>query len=323
MFKRKKDKNPDISSKEMVRIAYNLILGREPENDYVLDRQFNDYHELRDQLMNSDEFINIIEGRAESKKNNKIVGTMDVVDINLPDSKFLWCVSSDSTDPISENARQGKVTFDTKLFDLFPETGTFIDIGANIGAFSLSLAAKGWNGYSFEASSKNSFVLKSSIAINGFDVKVVGSAVLDKSGKINFFQHGPYGVVQNEAMSDVPYEEIDCICLDDWINSNKIEKVDLIKIDIEGSEVAALRGMKRFLDKYGYPPVYIEGNAYTLKLHGESISSMLSLTACMGYKAYEMQDGGLCSVDESKIPEYNCADFLLVKDTPPSFAKTI
>ena len=40
--------------------------------------------------------------------------------------------------------------------------------------------------------------------------------------------------------------------------------VDLIKMDIEGSEVAAVRGMKNLLSKPSAPPILYESNGHTL-----------------------------------------------------------
>ena len=38
---------------------------------------------------------------------------------------------------------------------------------------------------------------------------------------------------------------VESITIDDWVERNNIEKLDFIKIDIEGAEVRALNGAKR------------------------------------------------------------------------------
>jgi len=45
-----------LDNREVVRMAYRLILGREPENDNVLDFEFSDFQDLRQQFMSSEEF---------------------------------------------------------------------------------------------------------------------------------------------------------------------------------------------------------------------------------------------------------------------------
>ena len=73
-----------------------------------------------------------------------------------------------------------------------------MDLGANIGATSLSLAAHGWKGYAFEASARNASLLKKSAEINDFQIAVRQTAVYSKSGEIYFSQDGPWGLVQTE-----------------------------------------------------------------------------------------------------------------------------
>ena len=318
----------NLDRKDIVLMAYKLILGREPENDNALNRHFTDYQDLRQQFMNSEEFKQII-SEHKGSESNQIIGIIDIAEIysHNKNQRFLWCINNDATDLVSNNARKGNISIEPSLSCLFTTKGTFLDIGANIGAFCLSFAADGWNGYAFEASSKNAFALKSSIALNGFDIQVIESAVWEKTGKIYFMQQGPYGLVKNDLMLNAQYEEIDCITLDDWIVLNNdigIERIDFIKIDIEGSEVAALRGMRHFLESYGYPPIFIEGNAFTLCLQGETIYSMLSLANSMGYRVYEFSERGLHTVDEKRIPKSVVTDFLLIKnfDSSLSFSKS-
>jgi len=57
-----------ISNETMVTLAYNLILGREPENDSNLNRHFSNYQDLRREFMSSEEFKKICK---------KIIGNMD------------------------------------------------------------------------------------------------------------------------------------------------------------------------------------------------------------------------------------------------------
>lgn len=50
-----------MKDREIVRMAYRLILGREPESESVLDREFDDIYELRKDFMDSEEFLNLYE----------------------------------------------------------------------------------------------------------------------------------------------------------------------------------------------------------------------------------------------------------------------
>ena len=243
----------------------------------------------------------------------------DIQIINIKNEllSFFWVIFNTARDPISQGARCGSISIDHSLFGLFNVPGTFLDLGGNIGAFSLSFGAMGWNGYTFEASSKNADVLKKSIFLNNFDITLINKAVFDKTGYIYFGQLGPYGLIQNEMTSGIQWEEIPCICLDDWYNQEGApEKIDFIKIDIEGSEVAALRGMKKMLEKYCFPPIFVESNSWTLFLQSETQKSLLSTANEMGYIPYILKNTSLLKYDINNFPMVLCTDFLLIKDIP-------
>jgi len=218
------------------------ILGREPESEEVLDRSFEDIYKLRDEFINSFEFLNWWSIKPKLIESGKF----QIIYINTSPVSFYWVVDSYANDPISKNAKNSQICIDHNLFNLFKEPGTFLDLGGNIGAFSLSFGAMGWKGFVFEASSKNVNLLNKSIHLNDFDITVIDKAIYDKTGKIYFGQHGPFGLIQNEMTQGIKWEEIRCMCLNDWYKQKEVpKKFDFIKMDIEGSEVAALRGMKK------------------------------------------------------------------------------
>jgi len=230
--------------------------------------------------------------------------------------KFYWAVHSKATDPISWYARTGYVPIEHELLELFPNPGTFVDIGANIGAFSFSFAACGWKGYALEASHNNVTVLKTSNAVNRFDVSITETAVFDRVGEINFVQNGPWGQIVFE-----PSEySVQCTTMDEWHKYNPVTKVDLIKMDIEGSEMAALRGMKVFLEKMNYPPIFTEVNVLTLMVFDETQKSFMEYANTLGYKPYALQDGKLVPWDADRLPEVVCTDYLLIHTMPDEWS---
>jgi len=243
-------------------------------------------------------------------------GRMDIASIRVDDKTFFWAIPSGANDMISKTARRGVPWVSSQLLALFSGTaGVFLDVGANTGGFSLPFAAHGWRGCAFEASAENVRVLQKSVLLNDFDVQIVESAVYDRTGDIFFVSNGPYGFVQNEAFENEKYEKIKCVSLDGWFESNPdIKKIDFIKIDVEGSEAAVLRGMRRFLERYDYPAIFIEVNAIALCLHGETQKSMLGLAANMGYEAYVIEDSSLCRYDIDRIPVEVGNDCLLLKN---------
>jgi FkbM family methyltransferase len=246
-------------------------------------------------------------------------GKLQIINTNDLSVSFFWVVYSDASDPISQSAKISKIAIEHNIFELLKNlsVGTYLDLGGNIGAFSLPISALGWNGYIFEASIKNANLLQKSICINDFDITVINKAVYDKTGNIYFGQSGPYGLIQNEMTKGIPWEEIPCICLDDWCEQEEIpQKIDFIKMDIEGSEVAALRGMKKMLKKHGFPPIFVKSNSYTLFLQNETQKSLLSTAKGMGYIPFTLQNNCLYEYDINNYPILLVTDFLLLKEIP-------
>jgi FkbM family methyltransferase len=245
------------------------------------------------------------------------------------DKSFFVVLDSTSTDPVSNAIRTGVCPIETRLTKIFNQPGSFLDIGANIGAFSLYMASYGWSGYAFEASSKNAQLLKKSININNYNVMVFEKAVFDHSGKILFRPNGPFGLVFSEdsvmvsedgvMVSDSSeYEEIDCIALDDAISHGDftIDRVDLIKLDIEGSEYAALQGMKNFLNNHNYPPIFMEINAWTLFLQNITPLTLLRYVKSLGYHVFKLERENLYKYNDDYFPVEIIIDVLLLKNIP-------
>ena len=145
---------------------------------------------------------------------------------------------------------------------------TFVDIGGNIGYFSL-LASKivGENGkiLAFEPSSKNFAELTKNIALNNFsNISAIQYAASNVATTKNLFYNptnpGGSSLVEN-LHSGNESESIETIVLDDFLRD---EKIDLIKMDIEWYEYFAILGMKNLLAKnhlkmiFEYSPTFYE-----------------------------------------------------------------
>lgn len=111
-----------------------------------------------------------------------------------------------------------------------------IDIGANIGAFSLWAAKKGAFVEAFEPSEENYRRLGENIARNDFSrsIRAHKKAVWSEKGEIRLFHHpwniGGHSVVKDK---DSGYEAVESVTLAEVIGDRG---VDFIKMDCEGAE---------------------------------------------------------------------------------------
>lgn len=145
--------------------------------------------------------------------------------------------------------------YTTELFQRAIRSGTVVlDIGAQFGYFSL-LAAKrvGKHGrvYAFEASPANFKLLKRNIEMNKYNntIHAIPKAVGDKPGIVTLFvyegsdSHGMYRHPEAAVKDTV---QVECVTIDDFLGA---QRVDVIKMDIEGNEPYALEGMKQTILK--------------------------------------------------------------------------
>jgi FkbM family methyltransferase len=123
-----------------------------------------------------------------------------------------------------------------------------LDIGANIGIFTLLAAKRGAKVFAIEADPHNAALLRKHIEINGFSerVTVFEMAAAEAQGPLMLYQHDAnrggsslYG--QGIAISA---EGIATSVDGRTVDSLNLPPIDVCKIDIEGAESVALRGMR-------------------------------------------------------------------------------
>lgn len=171
---------------------------------------------------------------------------------------------------------------------------TVFDVGANIGYISLMAARLNQPDgmvFAFEALPANIERLNRNVALNQLEgrIQVAHNAVVDASGEVTFFMHrsGAMGKAQGSAGRDENYEEtvrVPGLALDDFVFGKEKPEPDLIKLDIEGGEGMALRGMARILKEIR--PVYL------VELHGELAARQVwDLLAQHRYRLHRMAGG--------------------------------
>jgi FkbM family methyltransferase len=166
---------------------------------------------------------------------------------------------------------------ETRLFSSFVKRGmTVVDVGANIGYYTL-LAARlvGEEGkvFAFEPSPDNFALLKQNVEENGYkNVVLIPKAVSDKTATARLLiDRASSGGHSLSAFRDsADFVEVETVSLDEYFDSRP-ERIDVLKIDAEGAEMAILNGMHRLLERnpdvtllteffprairaFGYPP---------------------------------------------------------------------
>ncbi len=179
---------------------------------------------------------------------------------------------------------------------------TFFDIGAYIDGWH-SLVAGGEVGelgkvYSFEPHPKFYKRFARNLKLNKLNnIKLENLAVADKAGFMTFFPAESsssffrnFNSKPNRKKTSI---KVKVITLDDYIFKNKIKKIDMIKIDVEGAEMLVLKGANRTLQRDDAPDLLIEVVDSYLKDAGSSEKELIGYLRKFGYKAYTLDFSGL------------------------------
>jgi len=167
-----------------------------------------------------------------------------------------------------------------------------IDIGANIGYYSLvasKIAMKG-SVYAFEAASQTFQLLVQNINTNRLtNVYPLHLAVCNENSEMELFISGESNIgmtgLRKVGNKGTSIEKVQTTSLDEWIKTTELLKVDLIKIDIEGAELLALKGMEGILNKFR-PVLFIEISSL-LGLYGNTSYDLYDFMEKMKYNCYQ------------------------------------
>jgi len=127
------------------------------------------------------------------------------------------------------------------------------DIGANIGEWSLpacSRAGRDGKVIAFEPIPEMAAAIAKSFKVNGFDQgHVVEAAMSDQAGETTFTVCSGEDGSGDTALSHIGEEgpsgkrlKVACLTVDDFVAEQKFEKLDCLKIDVEGWELSVLKG---------------------------------------------------------------------------------
>lgn len=135
------------------------------------------------------------------------------------------------------------------------------DIGAYTGLYSLVSASLNPNSkiYTFEPMEHNFNLLNKNVALNNYlNITTIKKACSNTSGKAIVYVEKNITLTTSVTVNknlfceekELEIVPIETIRLDEYFNSEKIEGLDLIKIDVETHEYEVLLGMNDLIKKY-------------------------------------------------------------------------
>lgn len=168
-----------------------------------------------------------------------------------------------------------------------------VDIGANVGIYTLHALKAGAEVYAFEPTPETFNILRHNVALNGFEyspkVHLYNSAVSDREEMTEF------AVVSNSCGHNSMFREnkddkiirVPTVRLDDTLDGIKI---DCFKVDVEGAEMLVLNGMESLLKNNASVVGFVEFAPGNLRRSGIEPRDLYDRLNQMGFRDIRLID---------------------------------
>jgi len=212
---------------------------------------------------------------------------MDAGDYTQQD--LFWCGAKDA----------GEIR---EALQCMPRNGVMFDLGANFGYYSITVASALQGNcriYAFEPNPSTMERFKRNVALNkthGLHLLELGLS--DAPGHALVVEtpaHSGAAYLRQNPRSGVPVTTLDLFC-----EQNEIDRLDLIKMDIEGAELRALHGGIATLKRFR-PAMLIELNPETSEREGYSVRDVVVFLEDLGYALWDV--GSRARITRDRLPQ--------------------
>ena len=171
-----------------------------------------------------------------------------------------------------------------------------LEVGANIGDYTLALArACGETGrvYAFEPSPRIFAILEKNVRLNDLrNVVLVNKALTDRAGPVLLFEHADTSarssLIPGLVRGRCEGTSVGATTLDGFVVEKAVDRLDLVKADVEGAEYLVLSGGQDALRRFR-PVVCIEFWPRGLELAGAGPMELLAFLRSLAYEVAIVQ----------------------------------
>jgi len=329
--------------REEVIAGIELLLGRAPASEFEIEETLR--------LPNIQQLVEYLIRSAEFRKRYKLMSQIEPawakgrVEVERPASIFLgdrvfcWTHRGQPLYVVPQDVDLTPRILANGAWELHVEQvmlrfvrpgDTVIDLGANVGYYTIILCAavspKGIV-YAFEAHPDLVRLLKATIHVNGFGplIELHGCAVSDQPGTLTLAlspdHYGSGNVVPGG--SNAGYDEgypirlqVPAVTLDQTLGE-RIRAVDLMHLDIEGSEPLALRGAQALIERSPGIKIITEWSVAMMGAHVD-LGEYVAWLDGLGFRFWliDRETAQLSPVERTGLVHLPHCDLLLSRTDP-------
>ena len=199
------------------------------------------------------------------------------------------------------------------LHDVLGPGDVMVDVGANIGYFTVlaaQLVGPGGRVVAVEASPHLCDIVRRNVAMNGHRgaVTVWNRAAWSGRQRLQLHQRVHYGA--NSSLASTGAEnladladtevmvEVEAAPLDELLDD--LTRIDVMKIDVEGAEVQALRGLARTLDAHPGMKLMFEWAPEQIRLMGDDPAEVPARLEKAGFR-FRLMERDLAPIDTAEL----------------------
>jgi FkbM family methyltransferase len=206
-----------------------------------------------------------------------------------------------------------------ELRQRLPSDGVFIDAGANHGEFTVAGAGLAPTGrvYAFEPAPWLQRRLLRNVQLNDFtNVTLVPLGLADRHAVLPFYdaprsgrvtaRNGGLISLYPDAQRTEPAGTFAVTPLDDWARTIQLDRLDVLKADVEGAELSLLRGATATIERFR-PVMLLECNDNSARAAGHSAAALVAyLRNDLRYDLYVVTAQGAQRLRETETAPTFC-----------------
>lgn len=185
-----------------------------------------------------------------------------------------------------------------------------VDVGASIGVVALLAAKIGCRVLAIEAERGNYDRLRGNIVLNELEVEPLRIAITDHPGTATLYVFPPHRRGHHTLARDdaaIARQTVECTTIDEFLESRGIERVDLLKVDVEGAEPEVFAGAAGSLARGAIRRIVFEISREPLLRMGHQVEDVIGPLQAAGYS--------ICTFEGDTVvgsPEWSFANLVAV-----------